>query len=135
MIKRCLIVDVETSGLNPEVDKMTEVGAILYSLTSAASLVEFSSLTECQRTNPEAERLTGITREMLEESCSVRLLIEQETGCRHLGSMVASLAATAHVIVAHNAEFDRSWLELDTLGLPWLCTMEDFRFPGVESQI
>lgn len=131
MINRCLIVDVETTGLDPATDRCTEVGAILYSLTSASSLVEFSAITACQSTNPEAEALTGITQAMISEANNVRDIIERETGDRHLGNMVSCLAATADVVIAHNAEFDRQWLELETCDLPWLCTLEDFRFPGV----
>lgn len=131
MIKRCLIVDTETTGLNPAGDRCTEVGAILYSLTSAASLVEFSAITPCGHTKPEAEALTGITRAMIGEAETVRIIIERETGCPYLSEMVAALATTAEVVVAHNAEFDKQWLEPETCALPWLCTMEDFRFPGV----
>jgi DNA polymerase III subunit epsilon len=131
MINRCLIVDVETTGLDPNTDLRTEVGAILYSLTSASSLVEFSAITTCQQTNPEAERLTGITQAMITEADTVHDIIERETGSRFLSHMVAALAETADVVVAHNAEFDKQWLQLETCDLPWLCTLEDFRFPGV----
>ncbi len=132
MINRALILDCETTGLDPAKDFRTESGAILYSLTSAASLVEFSSLTTCGQTNPEAERLTGITAAMLNEAFGIHEKIENETGHRYLANMIGALAETADVVVAHNAEFDKNWLELETCDLPWLCTLEDFRFPNVQ---
>jgi hypothetical protein len=43
------------------------------------------------------------------------------------------VAAAADVLVAHNAAFDRQWFgreELPPLQRPWLCSMEDIRWPA-----
>jgi len=131
MISRALIVDIESTGLDPAVDKVTETGAILYSLESAASLVEFSAVIPCEWTNKNAEALTGITLAMIREMAGVHESICGDSAVDYLAGMLGALAGTADCVVAHNAEFDRQWLDLAIGDLPWLCTMEDFRFPGV----
>lgn len=131
IINRCLIVDAETTGLDFAADHCTEPGAILYSLANAASLVEFSTLSACEQTKPDAERLTGITQGMLDEMRHVRELIERATGRCFLSDAIIELSQAADCVVAHNVEFDHHWPELSTRGLPWVCTLEDFRFPNI----
>lgn len=131
IINRCLIVDAETSGLDRETHGCTEPGAILYSLESAASLVEFSTLTAGVSTNPDAERLTGITQAMLDEMKTVRQIIERATGRCFLSDAIIELSQAADCVVSHNIEFDRQWPELAMRSLPWYCTLEDFQFPNI----
>jgi DNA polymerase III epsilon subunit-like protein len=126
MIKRVLIVDVETSGLSPEIDRCTEVAAILYSLGGRASLVEFSMLTGNASEDVIVQTLTGITKALAYEAKAITLGRDDL-----IGALLRDLAKFADCVVAHNAEFDRQWLEAETGGLPWLCTLEDFRFPNV----
>ena len=44
-----------------------------------------------------------------------------------------AMAAAADAVLAHNAAFDRQWFgrgELPALEAPWICSMEDIRWPA-----
>lgn len=119
MIQRCLIVDTETTGLDPATDAVLEIGAILYDVKHQTSLVQFSTLTERRKENP-AESINRIpSAALLTFTCPV-------DGSAIFGSLIAA----ADAIVAHNAEFDASFLSGgDWTTKPWLCTKSDFRWP------
>lgn len=117
MIRRCLIVDTETTALDPQKGKLIEFGAVLYSVTTQSALVQYSTLIPCSE-NP-AVAINGI---------SEAVLAEIEPGW-YADPFVDRLRFTADVIVAHNAEFDRQWFKGGWLGLPWLCTMTQFSWP------
>lgn len=121
MINRCLIIDTETTGLTPQTAKLIEFGAVLYSVKNQTTLVQYSTLLPCDQ-NP----LVKVNR------ISDAALAEIEPGW-YADTLVDRLRASADVIVAHNAEFDRQWLggawrDVQT-AKPWLCTMTDFDWP------
>lgn len=126
MINRCLILDVETQGFDPGTDRATEVGAILYSLTARCSLMEFSMLTGHCSDDVIVQALTGITPAAASEieKCEIFKDFDGENQTRRM-------ARYADCVIAHNAQFDRRWLGDLTGDLPWLCTLEDFRWPGI----
>ena len=116
-----LILDTETTGLDPEADQVLEVGAILFSVPQRAVLAQLSFLipAECNA----AEPLNGIAPAATQapQPWQQSLLLLQQ------------LASSAQLAVAHNAAFDRQWFghgELPDLQLPWLCTMEDIYWPA-----
>jgi DNA polymerase-3 subunit epsilon len=116
-----LIVDTETTGLTPAKGRCIEVGAVLFHVPSRAVLSQLSFLLPCS-SNP-AERVNGIAAPVtrLEQPR------DQFLAC------LAAMAAAADVLVAHNAAFDRQWFgreELPPLQRPWLCSMEDIRWPA-----
>ncbi|WP_413440303.1 3'-5' exonuclease [Synechococcus sp. MIT S1220] len=116
-----LIVDTETTGLDPEQDQCLEVGAILFDVASRAVLAQQSFLLPVER-NP-AESINRIPAAV---SC-----LNQPW--RPALSYLQALLDATDVVVAHNASFDRQWFgrsPLPEISHPWLCTMEDIRWPS-----
>ena len=116
-----LIVDTETTGLDPEQDQCLEVGAILFDVASRAVLAQQSFLLPVER-NP-AESINRIP-------AAVTCLNQP---WRPALSYFQALLDATDVVVAHNASFDRQWFgrsPLPEIPNPWLCTMEDIRWPS-----
>lgn len=119
-MKTCLIIDTETTGLDRDKDRVIEIGAILYSIELQTSLASVSMLAVGGE-NP-AEYINHIP---------VAALAQQEPCVEGAGlSMLTEMIAYADCFVAHNAEFDESFLKWDQL--PWVCTKSDFSWPGHE---
>ena len=116
-----LILDTETTGLDPEVDQVLEVGAILFSVPQRAVLAQLSFLlpVEANAAEPLNGIRAGATQAPQPWQPSLQLLQQ--------------FASCAQLAVAHNAAFDRQWFghgALPDLPLPWLCTMEDIHWPA-----
>jgi DNA polymerase III, epsilon subunit and related 3''-5'' exonucleases len=119
------VVDVETTGLHPVRDRIVEVAVIR--LGPDAELIdEWSTLV-----NPGERalggRIHGLRAADLADAPSFQDI---------LGDLLARLAG--NVIVAHNAPFDVSFLQAETVrsGVAWgpvegLCTMELLRVLGL----
>ncbi len=119
--ERILILDTETTGLSPEQGVCIEVGAVLFDVGSRAVLQQLSFLLPCQA-NP-AEAINGIP------AAVTRLPQPTEAAL----ALFAALVAAADVVVAHHAAFDRQWFghgALPALAIPWICSMEDIRWPA-----
>ncbi len=92
-------LDLETTGLNPNTDTITEIGAVVFQ--NGKELDRFHSFVDPQRKlDPENIALTGITDEMLAGAP----LIEEA-----LPKLLAFI--NGRVIVAHNARFDTSFIK------------------------
>jgi DNA polymerase-3 subunit epsilon len=116
-----LILDTETTGLDPVSDHCLEVGAILFHVPSRAVLSQISFLLPVQ-SNP-AEAINGIA------AATTRLPQPWRQGL----ACFEAMAAAAEAVVAHNAAFDRQWFgrgELPSLPGPWICSMDDIRWPA-----
>ncbi len=116
-----LIVDTETTGLDPERDQCLEVGAILFDVPARAVLAQLSFLLPVESNPAEA-----INRIPAEVSC-----LDQPW--RPALTYFQALLEATEVVVAHNASFDRQWFgrsPLPAILQPWLCTMEDIRWPA-----
>ena len=116
-----LILDTETTGLNPAQGQCIEVGAILFAVAERAVLSQVSFLLPCEQ-NP-AQPINGIAAEV------TRLNQPWQAGLACFAAMVASCDA----VLAHNAAFDRQWFTggpLPTIGRPWICSMEDIHWPA-----
>ena len=116
-----LILDTETSGLDPAAHACLEVGAILFDVASRSVLAQQSFLLPVD-TNA-AEPINRIP------AAVTRLPQPWSEGLRWF----QHLAEAADVLVAHNAAFDRQWFgrgALPSLERPWLCSMEDIRWPA-----
>ena len=116
-----LILDTETTGLDPETHHCVEVGAILFDVQSRAVLAQQSFLLPAE-TNA-AEPINRIP------AAVTRLPQPWKEGLRWFKNLLGA----ADVLVAHNAAFDRQWFgrgELPAVTQPWLCSMDDMRWPA-----
>lgn len=116
-----LILDTETTGLDPETHHCVEVGAILFDVQSRAVLAQQSFLLPAE-TNA-AEPINRIP------AAVTRLPQPWKEGLRWFQNLLDA----ADVLVAHNAAFDRQWFgrgELPAVTQPWLCSMDDMRWPA-----
>ena len=118
--RRLLILDTETTGLDPGTHQCIEVGGILFDVPSRSVLSQVSFLLPCDR-NP-AEAVNGIAAAVsrLDQPVEAALTLFEE------------LVATADAVVAHNAAFDRQWFGsggLPAIDRPWICSMEEIPWP------
>ncbi len=128
MPRNVLIVDTETTGIDPERDRAIEVAAILYSVPAQSTLYQMSALLPA-RENPAVNinRIAPLALQQLEPELEARSL-----------QLLQDLATAADYAIAHNADFDQQWFGEGRLPvlcggdgepLPWLCTMTDFSWP------
>ncbi|MCS7041992.1 MAG: exonuclease domain-containing protein [Bryobacteraceae bacterium] len=129
---RASIVDVETTGLNPATDEVVELALVLFSFDPRTGggievLEEYSGLRDPGRPIPPgATRAHGIT----DDDVRGRQLDE---------ARIRSILARSHCLIAHNAAFDRPFVERlfpEAKRLPWLCSMDgiDWRARGHASK-
>ena len=119
--ERLLVLDTETTALSRDQGQCIEVGAVLFHVPSRAVLMQVSFLLPCP-SNP-AEPINGIP------AAVSRLSQPWQAGLACFEAMVAA----ADAVLAHNANFDRQWFgqaPLPTLSKPWICSMEDIRWPA-----
>ena len=124
-----LVVDVETTGLDPRRDEIIELAMtpFTYGLDGAVFGVDesFQGLRQpSEPIAPEITAITGITNEMVNG---------QAIDPVH----VAKFAASASLVIAHNAAFDRRFLERfsDVFSTkPWACSLSqiDWAAEGFE---
>ena len=118
--RRLLILDTETTGLDPEHCCCIEVGAVLFDVPQRAVLTQISFLLPCE-VNP-AQAINGIDPVVTREPQPWRQALQ----------CFEALVEAADLVVAHHAAFDRQWFgrgELPAIHKPWLCSMEDLRWP------
>lgn len=115
-----LFVDVETTGLDPNKDEIIELAMLPFRYSLGGDLIEvlepFDRLREPSTPIPPAVTvLTGITDEMV-------------AGKQIVPDEVAEFASSADFVVAHNAAFDRRFLERFCPSFctkPWACSMAE----------
>ncbi|MED5468928.1 MAG: 3'-5' exonuclease, partial [Cyanobacteriota bacterium] len=115
-----LIIDTETTGLDPKRGQCLEVGAILFHAPQRVVLAQHSFLLPVE-TNA-AESINRIPAEV------TRLDQPWRQGLDYFQALLDA----ADLLVAHNAGFDRQWFgkdQLPAVSKPWLCTMEDIAWP------
>jgi DNA polymerase III subunit epsilon len=118
-LRRGLIVDVETTGLDPARDKIIELAILPFDFSSAGGLYAvhegYARFQDPGRPVPElVTRLTGITDDDVHGQT-----LDDDT--------VSALAAEADLVIAHNAGFDRRFLERRFplfIDKPWGCSRE-----------
>ena len=120
-IAKVLILDTETTGLDSSKDRLIELALILVDVDKATGLPlqvqeVFDELEDPGRPIPaEATRVTGITDAMV-------------AGKRLNEERVAELMAGVDLVIAHNARFDRGYMEnrLPAFAkLPWACSVAE----------
>ncbi|MBS1039042.1 3'-5' exonuclease [Gluconobacter cerinus] len=115
-----LFVDLETTGLDPRQDEIIEIGMIpfIYRIDGLllGTLPAFSRLREPAIPVPAfIQDLTGLPPERL-------------AGQTVSPDEVAAFTSDASLVIAHNAAFDRPFLERFCpafVNKPWACSMED----------
>ena len=125
-----LIVDTETTGLDPKQHQLIEVAGVLFD-TAIGAVVECRSALVEADDNP-AVHINQIPPMLLSKGWAlprneaVQCIVE-------LYELAKQVEPTdTHYIVAHNAAFDRKWLP-ELAEAPWLCTLKDVdwgRLPG-----
>ena len=120
-IAKVLILDTETTGLDSSRDRIIELALILVDVDKATGLPlqvqeVFDELEDPGRTIPaEATRVTGITDAMV-------------AGKRLDDARIAELMKGVDLVIAHNARFDRGFVEARLPAfaqLPWACSVAE----------
>jgi DNA polymerase-3 subunit epsilon len=126
-----VVVDTETTGINPDQDAIIELGMVLFEFDPETGdayrvLASFDQLEDPGfAVPPESTAVHGITDEMV-------------AGKRIDDDGVARFLEGASLVVAHNAKFDRVFLEKRLpifASLPWGCSFAqvDWRAEGIGS--
>lgn len=118
---RGLIVDTETTGLDPEHDQIIECAILPFTFTEDGVVVEvlvdeaYVGLQDpCRPLSRRIQQATGFTDDVLE-------------GQVLDFARIAELAASAKVVIAHNASFDRPLMERACPAFEkkiWLCSQK-----------
>lgn len=120
-----LIVDVETTGLEPGKDQIIEIGLLEFGVEGEglpAILRTYGALQDPGvEISPEIERVTGIRTAHVQ-------------GQTIDWDVVRGFFARASIVIAHNADFDRRFLEatgqLTGLKPHWGCSMRHIDWRG-----
>lgn len=117
---RALLLDIETTGVDPAVDQIIELGVILYSVEARSTLFQFSGLLPATKKN-DAHHVNGISAAACNEAASLGL---------NTMALARRLFYAADIIVGHNCiDFDRKFLSPEWNEKPWVCTKTDVVWP------
>ena len=130
-IRRGLFVDVETTGLDTATDEIIEIAMLPFTFSRDGKIYEtdepFDQLRQPSKPIPaEVTALTGINDTMVAGKAIDPMDVQR-------------FAASADLVIAHNASFDRPVLErfCDVfVGKPWACSMSqvDWRSEGFDGR-
>lgn len=116
-----IVIDTETTGLDPDTCKIIEIGLVVFEYDPVTGqpirvIGSYGGLEDPGHPlSEETTEITGITDAMV-------------TGQRIDDERVIALVANASIVIAHNADFDRPFLEnrLPVFAtLPWGCSLLD----------
>ena len=128
-MRRFAFIDLETTGVSPSVDRITEIGIVL--VDGDTTIQEWSTLVDPGIPIPsEIQALTGITNQMVRSAPRFSQLLPT----------IAQLL-DGRIFVAHNARFDYGFIKAefrrchDRFSADVLCTVRLSRalFPQYES--
>jgi DNA polymerase-3 subunit epsilon len=118
---RAMILDTETTGIDTKVDKVVELGALVFDFDPETGALLQLAGTYAGLSDPgipiqaEASRVSGITDEMVR-------------GQQLDGDRVAGLLGQTDLVIAHNAGFDRKIMEACMprfTDKAWACSQQD----------
>ncbi len=118
-------VDLETTGLSPESDLVTEVGAVLWDTSRNEPIKFFNKLIKIGSPVPEMIiKLTGIDDDLLNTFGEDVDLVWKE---------LREFSAKADYLMAHNAPFDRGFIEkqspFNLIPNKWIDSSVDVPYP------
>lgn len=121
------LVDTETTGLDPGTDEVIGIGLLCLRVQAHTGRVLDVVARSFQWREPgwmssEAEATVGITRAELQ-------------GLRFVGREIDRVLSATDLVVAHNAAFDRPFLERAIpamIDLPWACSLTDIAWRSDE---
>lgn len=127
-----ICIDTETTGLNHSSDTVIELGIVVFEFNNDTGDIiriagNYSGFEDPKRPIPdEITKITGITNEMVH-------------GQRFNDEIIEKIAANASIVVAHNAAFDRPFIEKRFPAfqhLSWFCTASqiDWKLEGISSR-
>lgn len=118
---RVALVDVETTGLDPEIDQVIDIAVALVRIDAFGRITDVIDVAESLR-DPGCEipeRITQITG----------ISNEDVAGALFDPAPFEDLLRCADLCISHNAAFDRPFSEAllpRTAGLSWACSMSEF---------
>ena len=116
-----VVIDTETTGLDPDTSKIIEIGLVAFEYDPVSGqpirvIGSYGGLEDPGHPlSKETTELTGITDAMV-------------AGQQIDSDRVNALVANASIVIAHNADFDRPFLEYRLpifASLPWACSLTD----------
>lgn len=118
--KTALFIDVETTGLDREKDKVIEIGMQQFHFDREDKLVGLGDSYQgfqdpLEPLSADVERITGITNDDLKDKQLDEIAMNK-------------IADGSKLILAHNASFDRPFIERllpQTKDMAWACSMKD----------
>lgn len=125
-VGRLVILDTETTGLDSKTDRIIELAVLVVEVDTATGAAvrvadAYEALEDPGRPiPPEVSDLTGISDEMVK-------------GNKIDEPRIAELVSDVQLVVAHNARFDRPFVEarLPVFSrLPWACSIADIDWAG-----
>ncbi len=121
-----LILDTETTGLDPAHGELIEIAAILYSVDQQCVLQQVSTLLPIEAATNAAESINQISARAAQ--------VTDKTIADAICRLINLWAKQADYLVAHNAEFDRKWMAdhpflSELYDREWLCSCHDFTWP------
>jgi len=124
-MKYICVLDTETTGLDASKGSVLEVAAVLYHIDTRSIISQASTLCYAEE-NPAFE----VNRIAVESVKNTPPKIEA-----HAKLLIREMMMEADAIVAHNAPFDKKWIETivdfqeASLNTPWICTKSDVIWP------
>jgi DNA polymerase-3 subunit epsilon len=128
-LSKLLLIDCETTGVDCTSDALCEIGAILFSVSHKAVIQQLSFLLSVDSNS--AESVNRISPE----------LTQGNTSSRYAGAVLLDMIEEADALVAHNADFDRPWIDgllqgwgkptTEEKGKPWICTCHGITWPDL----
>lgn len=122
------IIDLETMGMDAAQNEIIEMGMLSFSFTNEDGIIEikhqYNELNDpCKPIPEEITRITGIRN-------------EDVIGKAINWDFVLQVLKESHLVICHNSQFDRNFLELQTpepiqklvVSLPFACTIKDINW-------
>lgn len=116
---KCLVLDTETSGISPDTSDVVEVAVCLLDTVTAQPISTYADI--IYGTENAAEHINRISTNLLSHGLPAE----------RVWSNIASMIERADCILAHNAPFDRRFVEknLDSISIPWIDTQRQVDWP------